>query len=230
VVNCEALRRHLIEDENVAPDTVHVCYNGLDTRSFRPDGKSIPVSLADADLVIGTLCVLRPEKGLDTLLRAFSSLRSRHPGARLLIVGSGPMLEPMRNVCKELGITEQTVFQPATADVPYWIRAMDVFVLPSLSEALSNSLMEAMACGVASIASEVGGSPELIRNGETGFLFRAGDVANLRAQLERLASDAELRRRIAAAGSEFIIENFSIKAAVQRFDDLYVQLRDATSQ
>src|ERR1019366_2576246 len=147
VVNCQFLQRHLIEDWAFAPEHVHLCYNGLDLDRFRRAPAKRPGSLPAGSLVIGTVCVLRPEKGLTTLLDAFAEVCRTAPNPRLLILGSGPMLPELQNHARALGIFDACIFEPSTDRVDEWLQNIDIFVLPSLSEALSNSLMEAMACG-----------------------------------------------------------------------------------
>src|SRR5262249_38415108 len=110
---------------------------------------------------------------------------------------------------------------PATEQVAAWLHAIDLFVLPSRSEALSNSLMEAMACGCCAVASNVGGNSELIREGETGLLFKAGDATDLAAVLERASANSELRRRLGTSGMRWIREKFSIHASAQRMGEIY---------
>lgn len=174
VVNCQAIRQHVIADEGVLPDRVHLCYNGIDTDKFFPARlHQLPAPLSGASMVIGTVAVLRPEKGLPTLFEAFAQVSRVHSGMKLLVVGSGSMRQELETLANSLGITVNVHFEPATSDVASWLNATDIFVLPSLSEALSNSLMEAMACGVASVASCTGGSPELVRDGDTGLLFQS---------------------------------------------------------
>ena len=95
------------------------------------------------------------------------------------MVGSGSCLADLQGRATALGIHPDCVFEPATQRVPDWLNAIDIFVLPSLSEALSNSLMEAMACGCCVAASRVGGNPELVAHGETGMLFEPRDAAGL---------------------------------------------------
>jgi glycosyltransferase involved in cell wall biosynthesis len=107
--------------------------------------------------------------------------------------------------------------------VPKWLSAIDIFVLPSVSEALSNSLMEAMACGCAAVASNVGGNGELIEHGERGLLFRAGDAGDLAGCLKMLAADQPLRRRLAEAGRRFIHENFGVAQSVRRMTEIYLE-------
>jgi glycosyltransferase involved in cell wall biosynthesis len=226
VVNCDAMRRHMIADEGVRADHLRICYNGLDTEHFRPLPRVRPPGLAGASLVVGVVCALRPEKGLPTLLEAFAKVLSGPPsavrsGLRLAMVGSGPMLESLREMSIGLGVETKCHFEPSTADVAGWLRAMDIFVLPSLSEALSNALMEAMACGCAVVASSVGGNPELVSDGATGLLYPAGDAAALADRLERLVVDDELRSRVGAAAATRLRQNFSLDASVRTMEAIY---------
>jgi glycosyltransferase involved in cell wall biosynthesis len=112
-------------------------------------------------------------------------------------------------------------FQPAVEEVAPWLRAVDIFVLPSLSEALSNSLMEAMACGCCAVASEVGGNPELVEHGKTGLLFPAGDSGALAAALQSLVEIPALRQRLAESGAGFLRGRFSRQAAARRMGQIY---------
>jgi glycosyltransferase involved in cell wall biosynthesis len=101
---------------------------------------------------------------------------------------------------------------------------MDIFVLPSLSEAFSNALMEAMACGCCSVASNVGGNPELVRAGETGLLFERGDAGSLADALQRLIGDEGLRKQLAVNGQSYVRGNFSAQAAARRMGEIYARL------
>jgi len=167
------------------------------------------------------VCMLRPEKGLDTLLKAFAQVKNLNPALELLLVGSGAMLPSLQSLARSLGIAERCRFEPATGDVTPWLRAIDIFVLPSLSEALSNALMEAMACGCAVVASRVGGNPELALDGQTGLLFEKADAAGLAARLQLLIEDEALRRQLASAGARMIREEFSLDSAARRMEQIY---------
>jgi len=215
VVNCEFLKRHLMQDYAVLAERIHLCYNGIDLATFSrgPDRPR-------AHLTIGTVCAIRPEKSLGTLLEAFALVRNDAP-VRLAIVGDGPELEALRRRAGELGIASLVDFHPATQDVASHMQAMDIFVLPSLTEALSNALMEAMACGCACIASNVGGNPELIRHDETGLLFEAGNVNALASSLRSLLKNHSLRNRLADAGHDFLHLNFPLAASAQRMGEIY---------
>jgi len=224
VVNCEFLRRHLEKDENVPASRIQLCYNGIDLEQFRAGSSPRPTRLPSDAFVIGVVCALRPEKSLSTLLKAFAEIRNLRPGTKLAIVGSGPMLDQLQSEARALGIWNDCVFEPSTSQVADWLRAIDIFVLPSLSEAFSNSLMEAMACGCCAVASNVGGNPELVRHQETGLLFEAGDAAGLASALRALIDDQSLRQRLRTAGERMLHDRFSIRASAQRMGEIFAQL------
>jgi L-malate glycosyltransferase len=224
VVNCEFLRKHLIEDAGIPAGKIHVCRNGIDLTRFHRGPRTLPDGFPPDAIVIGVVCVLRPEKGLHTLLEAFAKVRPLTPNLRLVIVGSGPMLATLQKYSRELGIQDSCRFEPSTARVQEWLWNMDIFVLPSLSEALSNSLMEAMACGCCVIASRVGGNPELIEDGVRGLLFQPGDAAGLAGVLRTAILNVELRKRLADAGHAFLQAGFSSATSAQRMAGIYTKL------
>jgi glycosyltransferase involved in cell wall biosynthesis len=221
VVNSKFVKRHLVEDEKVAPGRIHLCYNGVDLEAFSPACRRKPPEFEDASLVLGVVCAVRPEKGLGTLVDAFARISHHRGGLKLAVVGGGPSLPELQARSRELGIADRCIFIPPRNDVTALLQGMDIFVLPSLSEAFSNALMEAMACGCTAVASEVGGNLELVVNGKTGLLFTARDVAGLSEALELLIENPELRQRLAAAGARFIHGNFSREAAAQRMAKIY---------
>ncbi|MFN0100923.1 MAG: glycosyltransferase [Bryobacteraceae bacterium] len=140
VVNCEAMRAHLITDEGVPPGRIRLCYNGTDTGRFHPAENARPAEFGAASLVIGVVCGLRKEKGLSTLVDAFAQVHDAKPGLRLAIIGGGVCLPELQRQAAALGVADKTVFLPETHEVPRLLRGIDIFVLPSLSEVLSNSL------------------------------------------------------------------------------------------
>jgi glycosyltransferase involved in cell wall biosynthesis len=219
VANCEEMKRHLAADYSYPADRIEVCYNGIDTSRFFPDGirRSGPP-------VIGTVCVLRPEKNLGQLLEAFAKVRNMRPGMKLLIVGSGPEREILVTRAAALGIADDCTFQPSTANVPAAMRSIDIFVHPSLSEGLPNGVMEAMACGCVVVASAVGGCAELIDQGRTGYLTQPGDLDSLISHLTEAISANESRSAIGAAAAEHMKE-FSIARAAARMQQIYETAR-----
>jgi glycosyltransferase involved in cell wall biosynthesis len=215
VVNCDFVQRHLETDEGVPCGRIRLCYNGVDLEEFRPAVKQ------HQGVTIGVVCALRPEKDLGTLVAAFA--RIQRAGLKLSIVGSGSMLEQLRSEAEAKGLTPDCIFTPAAANAAECLRAIDIFVLPSRSEALSNSLLEAMACGCCPVASRVGGNVELVRHGENGMLFEAGNVDQLCQVLETLIEHDALRRRLAIRARE-TAQRFSIGASARRMEAIYTEL------
>lgn len=215
VVNCEFVRQHLRDDEGVPAARIRLCYNGVDLDEF------VPRETPRDSVAIGVVCALRPEKDLTTLIEAFA--RMRRSGVRLLIVGSGSMVGDLRSRAEARGLAQDCTFIPGTAQVAEWLRAIDIFVLPSKSEALSNSLLEAMASGCCPVASRVGGNTELVRHGENGMLFEAGDADQLTNELETLLELPALREQLAAR-ARLTAEQFSIAASARRMEEIYTEL------
>jgi glycosyltransferase involved in cell wall biosynthesis len=221
VVNCEAMRRHLIADEGYPTSRIALCYNGVDTSEFFPRREPRVEQVRDASIVIGTVCVLREEKSIDLLQEAFSRVRNMRAGMKLLIVGSGPELSYLEKNVMRLGIESGTIFVPSTAQVSKYMRSIDIFVSPSRSEAFSNSLLEAMACGCSAVGSRVGGTPEMLGENERGLLFTSGDVDGLAKCLARLIGDSELRANLGRKAADFARTELNIERACARMSEIY---------
>lgn len=223
VVNCLHMRDHLIIDEHVPPNLVHLCYNAIDLSVFNREQlpSALPADFVPkGGTVIGVVCALRPEKGLITLISAFEIVHRCHPTTRLLIVGSGPMLEALKFQVETLSLRNVTMFVSRTADVAPWLRAMAIFVLPSETEAFSNSLMEAMACGCCCVASLVGGNPELLGSNTRGLLFAKGNAGDLAKALSTLLRDTSMRDSLADAGNRYI-HSFDKSVSIRCMEELY---------
>ena len=221
VVNCEAMRRHATDDEHVPGERIELCYNGVDTTQFCPSASTRPAPLAGASLVIGAVCVLRPEKSLELLQEAFARVRHLRPRMKLAIVGNGPELAKLEGNARRLGIDGDCLFVPSTRSVAEYMRSFDLYVSSSSSEAFSNTILEAMACGCCVVGSQVGGTPELVGNDERGLLFRSGDAGDLAAKLAALIENEPLRRALGARAAEFARKTFSIETAAERMAEIY---------
>jgi glycosyltransferase involved in cell wall biosynthesis len=222
VVNSEAVRRELIEADRVPPGLIHLCYNGIDAAFFEAHRRPIAGPIA-----IGVICALRPEKSVETLLEAFASLDVPRTAARLRIIGSGPSLLSLKRLARKLNLDDRCTFEPAAKNVPVALAGIDIFVLPSLSESLSNSLMEAMASGCCVVASKTGGNPELVTDQQTGLLFPPGESGALAACLELLLHNSALRTRLAAAGAERMRAEFTVERAARRMAEIYGEVLGA---
>ncbi len=224
VANCEAMRAHLQSGYGVPDRKIRVLYNAVDAPVFHAAGRQRLTQLKNDALVIGSVGLLRPEKCLNLLMEAFAEVRRRNPGLKLVLVlvGSGEELPRLQSQAADLGLGDACLFEPAVSNVVPWLRSIDIFVLPSRSEALSNSLLEAMACGCCPVASRVGGNPELVIPGETGLLFESGDAGGLARALETLIRNPELRLRLAAQAAA-ASARFSTDASAQRAEEIYLE-------
>ncbi len=217
VVNSKAVRTALMEEDGIASERIHLCHNGVDTTRFRPFRRRTHTSAP----VIGCICVLRPEKGLALLLHAFAQILREYPLARLRIIGSGPAGPDLQNLSARLGLSQACEFLPTMDQVAEAMQEIDIFVLPSLSEAMSNSLMEAMACGCCAVASDVGGNPELVSHGITGLLFRSGDSTHLASVLGQLLADPTLRLTLGESGCRRMHSEFTLETSAQTMGQIY---------
>ncbi|WIY27734.1 glycosyltransferase [Parasedimentitalea psychrophila] len=215
--------------------------NGVDTATFRPCGDPAEKSELRHNLGLpdGTLFLfagrIARQKRLPLLLEAWPEVRSRCPDAKLLIAGANRMTSSGFNA--NVGdaeqvpphlLTQEGVFALGHVDdMPAYLRASDIFVLPSAREGLSNALLEACACGLAVIASQIGGTQDLIENGKNGRLFAPDNLAELTEAMIKLAGDAEQRQILGAAAAETICQQFDIRQTADRLLMAYASLCEA---
>ena len=168
------------------------------------------------------------KKGIATALRAFAVFLKTHPKARFTIAGEGPLEDELRGVASSLGISGSVEFRGFLSQ-PALVRLYEdahIFVHPSETvggdvEGIPNSLLEAMASGLPSVATDHGGIPEVIQNGITGLLCQEGDWQGISAALLRLAEEPELSARVSIAGSEFVNGEFSAEKQIANIERLY---------
>jgi len=223
-VNCQATADELASRWHVPRSRIHVCYNGFEADEFYPHNRRRPAQLAGASVVIGTVALLRAEKNLPMLIEAFARVQRVEPRVRLLIVGSGSLKAELQQKAQRLDIAQSCVFEEATTTPATWMRAIDIFVLPSRSESFSNALLEAMACGCCPVGSRVGGTPELIRHGERGMLFESGNVDELSDALCTLVLNPACYQAMARAASGFVREHLTMEIAAARLASIYRNL------
>lgn len=226
VVNSQAVQRHLI-GRGLPQEKLFVAHNGYQPGFFYPPSgpRPRPAALADATAVVGCVCVMRPEKNIALLIEAFA--KAKTPGAKLLLVGSGPMRDPWMKLAAQLLAPSDYHFEPGRPDVEAVFQSIDIFVLPSSTESFPNALLEAMASGCASIASRVGGIPELITEGQTGFLFEPGNGEALTALLSRLLGNPGLVRQTGERAAAHVKDNFSMEVYCHRLEQFYRTLLEA---
>jgi sugar transferase (PEP-CTERM/EpsH1 system associated) len=213
----------------VSAKKIFVVPNGIDTAQFaaaaaqRPQVReelSIP---ADAP-VIGTLGRLNEVKRQDVLIKAFAQVKKQIPSARLLLVGDGPMRDELGALTRELNIAEDVHFAGYTSDPQRFLGAMDVFALTSRSEGMPLSVLESWAAGVPVVASRVGGLPEMVRDGETGMLIEAGDVAGFAGAFARILTSAEFAGSLREKAQAHVHERFDTAAMMNDYLRHYMEV------
>ena len=227
------LRRVMCKHWGIAVTRVRQIYNGVDTDKFTPTlpirRDLLPAELQGTNLfIVGTVGRIQPVKDQATLLRAFAAVLAIHPEwraqFRLVLVGDGPLLQELRELACELRITEQTWFAGSRHDVAVLMRAFDLFVLPSLNEGISNTLLEAMSTGLPLLASAVGGNVELLTQGDVGSTFLPGDHSTLAAMMSQYYLEPELRLRHGSAARAQALQSFSLQAMVANYQAVYETL------
>jgi glycosyltransferase involved in cell wall biosynthesis len=170
---------------------------------------------------------LVPRKGVDTLIEAMGLLARRPQGAPLLVAaGVGEMRPALERRAAELGVADQVRFVGKVAhdEVGWWMAAGDLFVLPSLSEGLPTVVCEAMNCGRPVVATAVDGTPEIVRDGQTGLLVPPGDPSALADALARVLDDAALARRMGEEALRVGREHYTWEANARRMTEIYEAL------
>jgi sugar transferase (PEP-CTERM/EpsH1 system associated) len=212
----------------VASSRITTIINGVDTEKFLPDGDQpadVPwrVDGIHRPLVFGTVGRLDPIKNQPALLRAFARVGREFPSQsfRLLIVGNGPLQQSLLKQAQELQIADRVWMSGARDDVAALLRVMDVFVLPSHNEGISNTLLEAMATGRAIIAANVGGNGELIRSGQDGLLYDPSNESFLCDLMRTYLQDDKLRASHGNNARRAAVERFSIGSMVDAYAQLY---------
>ena len=227
------LERYLVECVGIAPDRITQIYNGVDTARFSPTTQprrgALPAGFCDEDsIVIGSIGRIQAVKDQATLLRAFAGLAANRPELRdrlrLVVAGDGPLLAELRKLADSLAIGPASWFPGALENISAVLRGLDVFVLPSLNEGISNTVLEAMATGLPVLATAVGGNVELVDDGVNGRLFAVGDSAALAGLLADYASNASLRRDHSLAARRISQHRFSLQAMTDRYVAVYDSL------
>jgi glycosyltransferase involved in cell wall biosynthesis len=227
-----AIRDEMV-DAGVAPEQVRLIPHGVDTERFRPAGPGERDALRQArGLPRGILAVytgrLLRGKGLETLLHAFAAAAAT-PEARLLVVGSGEgqalsIDDELKAEARRRGLEDRVIFTGQVDDVESLLRAADLFVFPSVYEALGISLVEAAACGLPAVASRTGGIVDVVEDGRSGLLVPPGEPEPLAEALASLLGSPERRREMGARARQVALDHFDQRDSAARYRALFGEL------
>jgi sugar transferase (PEP-CTERM/EpsH1 system associated) len=224
------LAKWLIRTVGVPPDRVAQIYNGVDARRFHPRVGARPVFgpagfASPETLVVGTVGRMETVKDQLTLVRAFLHLLDVEPVARervrLVMIGDGSLREEAQRLLEAANAAHLAWLPGERSDVPEIMRGLDLFVLPSLREGISNTILEAMASGLPVVATQVGGNPELVEEGQTGMLVPSADPVALSEAVRSYLVDPEKLARHGQAGRRSAETRFSIEAMVNHYLTVY---------
>jgi len=225
------LESYLLDKVHVPPRKITRIINGVDTQIFypRPAHKqpldACPFNFVEIDTVIGTIGRMHGVKDQITLVKAFILACQRDVEKsghlKLIIIGDGPLHKQALDLLDAAGLSAQVWLPGVRNDVAEINRRLDVFVLPSLAEGISNTILEAMACGLPVIATDVGGNSELVVDAVTGWLVPVNDPGAMADKILAYVHDIETLHRHGLQGQQRIQQNFSLTAMVENYQAVY---------
>ncbi|GIX21531.1 MAG: glycosyl transferase [Gammaproteobacteria bacterium] len=214
----------LCRDWGLPVERVAQIYNGVDSHRFHPEGPRRRPCGTEGRALIGCAGRLEGIKAPLVLLEACARLHAAGRDVHLLWIGDGRLRGAFEARAAALGLAERVTVTGLSEAVPEWLRGLDVFALASFNEGVSNTVLEAMACGLPVVATRVGGNPELVCEGETGLLVPAGDAAALAEALAAYLDDAARCAAHGAAGRRRVERCFSLAGMLEAYQALYDEL------
>ena len=224
----ENVKEDIIRYDSIDPSKIEVIPNGIDVERFNPEKNTTDIrkefSLEEDDIVIGFIGRIVPAKGLEYLLNALPYLKEEFKSIKLLIVGEGSLVEELKARAKKNNIFDNILFTGRRRDIPEILASINIFVMPSIAEGLPNALLEAMAMGKPIVTTEVGGIPEIVKNGFNGLLVPPRDTLSLSKAIKELISNDRLAAKLGQAARDLVHDNLSIKAIAQKWQSLYLSI------
>jgi glycosyltransferase involved in cell wall biosynthesis len=228
----QADRQSLIRHKITRRNKITVIHNGIDAKTLnflnRADARLKLGLLADQtqheqNLLIGSIANLYPTKGLIYFVKAAHLVRQQYPRVRFIVIGEGPREKTLRQLIHILKLENNFFLIGGLPQAANYLKAFDIFVLPSIKEGLPYTLLEAAAAGLPVIATQVGGVPEIIQSNYNGLLVKPADASRLAAAISKLVTDKKLRAGLANAQSE-TIKRFELSRAIQQTEKIYSSL------
>jgi glycosyltransferase involved in cell wall biosynthesis len=218
--NTTALKAELTQRYGIPPAKISVILNGVDTDFYSPG----PAGLRPKAPVILSVARLVPDKDHDTLIAAFSQVAADFPEAELWLLGDGPRRAAIEALAAQTLPPGRVRFWPGQPDIRPLLHQACLLVLSSRYEALPNVVLEAMAAGLPVAATRVGGLPELVVPGRTGWLVPPGDAVALAAAMSQALGDADVREALGRTGREIAVADFSLEAMTRRYETVLSRL------
>jgi len=227
IANAEAIKRYCVATIGLPRDRIRVIPNGIDLRRVRrhpPEGVREQLGIPPGSYVIGTAGRLETQKGIEFLIEAQAVLVRKGLEVVTLILGQGELADALKARALRLGVADTVKFLGNRSDIWQLYPLMDVFVLASLWEGLPNVVIEAMASGRPVVATDVGGTGEIVRDGATGYLVPPREPDALADRIAVLLEDADARKMLGRAGRARVEQCYSIEAMVRATESVYEEL------
>lgn len=234
VVSC-ATKKFVCKEWGIPEKNAKLIYNGIDFNKFKMDSNKrkicrLALGVNEEEIVIGSVGRLMKVKNYGLLLKAVSKLHMNYKKVKLLLVGDGPERNNLSLMAKELNILDKMIFLGNRADISDLLCAMDIFVLPSISEGISIALLEALASGLPAIATSVGGNKEIIQDNINGILVENNNAYDLGKAIERMLFDGDYRKTIGNNGIFRVRETFSLDRMLREYENLYLLMRQSENR
>lgn len=216
-------QNRLLEYNHINPKLARVIYNGI--KIHVPESKRKQIKgIAEGDMVVATVGRLVPDKDYFTLLDAFAQTIKIFKNAKLLFVGDGVLRQELESYCADLGLKNNVIFLGFRQDVAELLGCADIFVLSSLTEGISLALLEAMSAGLPVVATDVGGNPEVVANGDSGFLVPARNPEMMAEKIATLLLNSGLAHSMGETGRHIVETSFSLERMLNDYKDLYLEI------
>ena len=223
-------RLHHIQSAKIPNDKAITLYNGIDLEVFRSRGPQMvntarqSLNLPETGQVICTVAVLREQKGIQYMIEALPAILERIPNAIYLVVGDGAYRNELKSLSASRGVEKRVLFAGHRTDIPAVLASCDLFVLPTLGDALPTVLIEAMAAGKPIVASDVGGVPEIITDQTTGILVPPANPSKLAEACLQILQNESFRNTLVSNAYEVAQQKFNVHTQVRQLSTLYQNL------
>jgi len=229
IVNCAAIRRQMVQQNELPEERIEVIYNGIDLEPYQvhdnPKTLKNELNIKDDVSLVGMVATLKFEiKGHRFFIEASKKILEKFPNVEFVLVGDGPLRNYYENMAEELGVRQNLHFLGKRNDIPRILSSLDISVLCSTSEGFSNVILESLAAEKPVIATNVGGSPEMVIDERTGYLVPPADSDALAKAIINLLQDPKKARDMGEQGRRMVQEKFSIERMVKSYEHIYQSL------